>query len=218
MAKKLIIYRDELAISTLKDKLNEFLPLIQNVYELFKTAEFFKPDANLTEIVFNLENIREAYKMSLVKEELRTQSDRLQINENQAMQLFQLKGTEELDNAIQAAASAVNSGGIDLGYFEIVEGSVKISSGALQFFIDRNSMYAETPKEIELYNLHMSFIKAAIDFNDFLITNKLESRLLIRNMSIAIARFFDWNNEEYSISRRGFGNLKRQLSKNSAPR
>ena len=64
---KTLIYRNQIPIDELQEKLDQTLPVMDSAYQLFKEAPYFTKEHSLNDLFGNLDGIRLFYKRKLLE-------------------------------------------------------------------------------------------------------------------------------------------------------
>ena len=193
--KKIAIYQDEEEIISHHAKLKETLPLIQQTYDLFKQAHYYQDRLGLADML-NYDFHRHQFKQRISQDKAQDISkalmlDGLKLSNEKVAELMENENPPGLVSAVSETKKTLQKNSLTVNGFTLTKtGKVGINRPTLKAFEMKNSVMAETPDEIELYELLMRFIDGAEKLDVFL-RNKAGRFLMAKPLHpIRISEYF----------------------------
>jgi hypothetical protein len=193
---KILIYRDQSKIDAFQNSLEKTLPVLQNFVNAFTSSVHNDPKTSLNDMIFNFDAIEARYVEKLVNEHNITSGLPIKLKVN---------SFEPIDSSLRLLAESVRTeierNHTDIKYFTLDNGKVSINSGSLNRFIESNSVYANTPETVELYNKWIELGKITQAFDNLLKEN-FNSYFLPKGLyPVPLARFFRFDADQNLVLR-----------------
>lgn len=164
--KSIVLFRDEGMITDMVNKLNGVIPQAQRVIDAYYKLPFIKPEEtpSLFDIMSNTEERAKQYIRDNTPDTVNVAG--LTLNKAKFAQFLELDGMDLYARAKEAFRA---SGGEGLAsYLKVENKTVVISEEALRRYSDRYVIRAETPEDLEMYDLWQGWVEATDKFSTYM--------------------------------------------------
>jgi len=164
--KPVVLFRDEGMISDMVNKLNSAIPLAQGVVDAYYKLPFIKPEEtpSLFDIVSNTEERAKQYIRDNTPDTVNVAG--LTLNKAKFAQFLELEGMDLYGRAKEAFRTSGGDG--LLSYLKVENKTVMISEEAIQRYSERYVIKAETPEDLEMYQLWHDWVEATDKFSNYM--------------------------------------------------
>ncbi len=163
-AKSVTLWKDQPVIDEMNHRLENLLPLAQAIIDSYFKLPFADPEADFFNIIVNTEGAASDYVRKNIPDSLNVSG--MTIDRNKFAQFMTPEGMDKYRTALQSFTAAGGSG--LTSYFKLKGNFVIIDDNALQQYSMRYTIAAETPDDLEMYQLWQGWVEATAAFSNYM--------------------------------------------------